>query len=234
MNKFGALVTGSSRGLGRAIAISLMERGYFVFGISRGESTIDSPDGYMHFTADIGLPNDINDVFRKISQVKIPLGVVVNNAAITYSSLSSFAKFSEIEEVIQTNLLGSYLVCQKSLNLMVRSGFGRIINISSINLRLGSLGSSIYNASKAGLEALATPLVREFPSVDITINNLGLSLVRETGMINSLPLNVIQAKKDSLIKPNELEIEEIMHAIDFFCSPIAKNITGQSLYFGGV
>ena len=117
---------------------------------------------------------------------------------------------------------------------MQRQRYGRIVNFSSINVPLGSVGSALYNASKAGVEAMARALTRECGNVDITINTLGLSLVANSGMLDSLSPKALAAKQEALLKPKVLEVEEIMHAINFFASPLARNISCQTVYFGGV
>ena len=234
MKRKSVLITGSSRGLGKLLAEKFINQGYFVYGASRGKSTIFDDENYRHFGVDIGSNADVMHLFQVISSANFPLEIAINSAAIGYTNLCVFTSYEDLIKVINTNLIGAYLICQNAIKIMARTGFGRIVNISSINLPLGSVGSSAYNVSKAGLEALAKPIIKEFPNYDITMNTLGLSLVKNTDMLSKLTPAALKAKKDILLKPNELEIEEIMNAISFFCSPLSRNITGQTLYFGGV
>ena len=107
--------------------------------------------------------------------------------------------------------------------------------MTSINVPMASVGGVAYNASKAGLDAMMRTLVNEIgPAEDITLNALGLSLVAQSGMVEGLSEAALVAKVSRLPKPALLEVAEIIHALDFLAAPEARNITGQTLYFGGV
>ncbi len=162
------------------------------------------------------------------------LDVVINNAGVSSSRLALFTPASVFMSVLEANLLGAFIVMRESIRLMKRAKFGRIINFSSINVPLASVGGASYNASKAALENLSITLSRECASDDITINCIGLSLVSESGMVDGLSQEALAAKQQQLIKPSLLGIQDVLHAINFFASPHARSITGQTIYFGGV
>lgn len=227
------LVTGSSRGLGKLLAEAYLSMGVTVFGCSRNASTIEHQN-YRHFVLDIADEASIVSMVKEISLLKIRLDLVINNAGIAQSSLGILTSTKTVGEIINTNFLGTFLVIRESLKLMQRQRYGRIVNFSSINVPLASVGSSIYNASKAAIESMATTLSRENAKADITINTIGLSVADKTGMSDSLTLKSLAEKQRQLIKPDLIKVEEIIHAINFLASPLAKNICAQTIYFGGV
>lgn len=233
MDRGSVLITGTSRGLGRALAERFLHAGLVVYGCSRQASTIDHQD-YRHFTVDVSDEPGVVSMIMQITALKVPVNLLINNAGLTQASLGILTRTESAQDILRTNLLGNFLVSRETLKLMQRQRYGRIVNFSSINVPLGSVGSALYNASKAGVEAMAKVLTRECGNVDITINTLGLSLVAGTGMLDALSPKALAAKQEALLKPKVLEVEEVMHAINFFASPLARNISCQTVYFGGV
>lgn len=233
MNKGSVLITGTSRGLGKALAEQFLQEGLVVYGCSRQASSIDHQD-YRHFAVDVSDEPSVVSMLKQITALKVPVNLLINNAGLTQASLGVLTRGASAQDILNTNLLGSFLVSREVLKLMQRQRFGRIVNLSSINVPLGSVGSALYNASKAGIEAMAKVLTRECGNVDITINTLGLSLVAGSGMLDSLSPQALAVKQEALLKPKVLEVEEIMHAINFFASPLARNISCETVYFGGV
>lgn len=233
MDRGSVLITGTSRGLGRALAERFLHAGLVVYGCSRQASTIDHQD-YRHFTVDVSDEPGVVSMIMQITALKVPVNLLINNAGLTQASLGILTRTETAQDILRTNLLGNFLVSRETLKLMQRQRYGRIVNFSSINVPLGSVGSALYNASKAGVEAMAKVLTRECGNVDITINTLGLSLVAGSGMLDSLSPKALAAKQEALLKPKVLEVEEVMHAINFFASPLARNISCQTVYFGGV
>ena len=228
------LITGASRGLGRHLAEKYLDMGCFVFGCSRKSDKLISHASYRHFEVDVGNEAAVASMMREIDASRKGLQLLINNAGITQSSLAIMTRSAVAEEVIRTNLLGTFLVSREVMKIMQRQKQGRIVNFSSINVPLGSSGSCIYNATKAGVEALAIALTREVGKADVTINTLGLSLVAATGMLEGLSGKALSEKQVGLLKPAVLETEEIIHAIEFLASNLARNISGQTIYFGGL
>lgn len=227
------LITGSSQGLGRALVESFLARGYFVYGCSRRPSTFIG-ERYRHFEVDVGDEAAVAAMFKEIATNKMRLALVVNNAGLTQASLAILTRVADAENIIRTNLLGSFLVSRAAMKLMQRQRFGRIVNFSSINVPLGSTGSAVYNACKAGVDAMSKTLTRECQGLDITINTLGLSVVANTGMVSALEPRALEEKKLGLVKRDLLSVDEIVHALVFLQSPMAKNISSQTIYFGGI
>lgn len=226
-------ISGSSRGLGLQLAKEYVKLGYLVIGCSRGGSNFEH-DKYVHYELDIVRDEDVKAVFSDIRKNKFNPQILVNNAGIEISSLLATTKIDDAQAVINTNLMGAFLISREMIKIMQRNGFGRIVNLSSICVSLGTVGASIYNASKAGVEAMGYSLANECKSFDITLNTLGLSYVENTGMSDSQSNAIISSSQQLLLKPSFLKVEEVMRAIDFFAAPESRNITGQVIYFGGV
>jgi 3-oxoacyl-[acyl-carrier protein] reductase len=227
------LITGTSRGLGKLLAEHYLLSGGMVFGCSRADSTI-SHRNYRHFKVNIADELSIISMFKEMADLKVKLDLVINNAGLTQSSLGILTSANTAREIIEVNILGTFLVIREALKLMYKQRYGRIVNFSSINVPLGSSGSAIYSGCKAGVEAMTLPLTRECGNADITINTIGLSLVDKSGMLDSLSPKALAAKQSQLLKPELLNLDEICHAIDFFASPLSKNISSQTIYFGGI
>lgn len=227
------LVTGTSRGLGRAIAAALLARGDVVFGCARGEATIADP-AYTHIQADLTEARAVEALFGHVRQApEGTLGLVVHSAGVSHGRLAVMTSAAEADAVIRGNLLATFLVNREAMKAMRRRRAGRIINLSSINVRQAALGSALYNASKSGIETLTRSLSRECAEGDVTINCLGLSLVADGGMAEAVTGAAREERLGSLVKATPLAVAEILHAIDFLASPLARSITGETLYFGG-
>ncbi|MEE1610165.1 SDR family NAD(P)-dependent oxidoreductase [Microvirga sp. CF3016] len=228
------LVTGSSRGVGRGLVEALLAEGDYVYGCSRSGQQLIEHKRYRHVLLDVANEAAVRKMLNEIVTTHGRLDVVVNNAGVSSSRLGLLTPASDFMHVLEANLVGAFIVMRESIRLMKRTKFGRIINFSSINVPLASVGGASYNASKAALENLCITLSRECASDDITINCLGLSLVGESGMVDALPQEALAAKQQQLIKPALLSVRDVLHAVNFFASPNARNITGQTIYFGGV
>lgn len=227
------LITGTSRGLGAALAQSYLSAGKIVVGCSRGQGVIEH-ENYQHYEVDITDEQSVLAMFSGLRTKHLEPQLLINNAGLSQTNLATFTSAKSAKDILSVNLFGTFLICRETLKLMQRHRFGRIVNLSSINVSLASVGSSLYNATKAGLDAMGHSLANECKTYDITVNSIGLSIVSNTGMADSLTEAALMAKQSLLLKPSLLEISEVLSAINFFASAQAKNITGQLLYFGGL
>lgn len=227
------IVTGASRGLGRALCELMTGRGDHVVGVSRGPSEFFH-SAYTHIEADVGDEAAVVALFNGLRQ-GAPVRAVINNAGISLSRPAILTTAKAFEDVLRTNLVGAFLVSREAMKAMKRMKAGRIINISSINVPLASAGGAAYNTAKAGLETLARTLAWEVgPGEDITINSIGVSIVADSGMVAGLSDKALADKTSRLSRPALLQPAEVLHAVDFLVSPAAVNITGQTIYFGGM
>ena len=227
------LITGASHGLGRALAETYAKAGHRVFGCGRSNSDLIH-ENYRHIIADINDDDTVRGLFKEIVAAGGLVDVLINNAGLTLSRPAMLTTTPEAEKIMRTNVLGAFAVMRETIKHMKRTRHGRIINISSINVPLGSTGGAVYNASKAALENLGHTLSREVARDDITLNTIGLSVVANTGMTDELNDKSLKEKQAGLVKPKLIDVTEITHTIDFIISEEARNITNQIIYFGGV
>ena len=226
------LIAGSRQGVGRTLSEHYARAGYPVFGISRNRSDL-AHENYHHLCADVTNDESVKAAFQQIAQAAIPLQVLIYSAAVYTPAHPLLLSGGKAEEMIRTNLLGAVLVSRHALRLMKRGGFGRLIYLSSIAVPLGSAGSAVYGATKAGVEQLAFSMARDFVGDDITFNTIGISMFASP-MLDSLSAKALGQAKSSLVKPDAIGVDELAATIDFFSSHEARQITGQAIYFGGV
>jgi 3-oxoacyl-[acyl-carrier protein] reductase len=217
--------------VGRALAQHYAEAGHTVFGLSRGESDLVH-ERYHHISADVTKEDSLQKGFAQIADAG-SLEVLIYSSAVAAPGYALLIRQSQAEDMLRTNLFGAFLVSRHALRLMKRGGFGRLIYFSSIAVPLGSAGSAVYGASKAGVEQLAFSMSHEFARDNITFNTVGISTY-ESSMLQLLGDKALNEARANLLKPAALQLDEIAGAVNFFASDAARQITGQSIYFGGV
>jgi 3-oxoacyl-[acyl-carrier protein] reductase len=236
-----SLVTGASRGIGAAIAISLAKAGSDVVINYRREQK--AADEVVNAIKNAGrnaqrckfdVTNAL-EVTRKIDRVAAELGhidILVNNAGINRDKTLLNMSGKDWEQVISTNLTGVFNVTKAALPHMLSRGWGRIVNISSVIGIMGNIGQSNYAASKAGLLGFSRSIAKELASKGITVNVVAPGFT-STGMVNSLS----QTVKDSLIAHIPLKRfanpSEVGDLVSFVCSPRADYITGEVFSISG-
>ncbi|MEO6540726.1 MAG: SDR family oxidoreductase [Ferruginibacter sp.] len=227
------LVTGASRGVGSAIVKYFLENGAIVIGLSKGGSKIKETR-YHHFSVDLGNGEEIVNCFKKeISKQFKSIDIVINNAAVLTSQYSMIMPVKNAMEMVNVNLLGVFFVSREAAKLMRHTGYGRIINISSMAARLEPVGDSIYAACKAGINTLANVMAKEFSAMHVTCNTIGITAI-ETDMLNQLPRHKIDEIINELPLPRYAKAEDIFNVIDFFTSERSSYITAQVIYLGGI
>jgi 3-oxoacyl-[acyl-carrier protein] reductase len=226
------VIAGSRQGLGRALVECYVGRGHRVFGLSRGPSDF-AHERYRHICADVTQEDMVRQAFAEIADSGAAIDALIYSAGLKINSYAMLTPAHQAAAMLQTNLLGAFLVTRHVVRLMKRNRFGRVVYLSSVLVPLGSPGTVMYSASKAGLEQMAFALSREFPGDNLTFNALGITIY-PTGMISAVSEKILAETRAALAKPETLTLEEIVAAIDFFASDAARQITGQTLYFGGV
>lgn len=227
------VITGTSRGIGRALAEHYLTLGHFVAGCSRGEGTIKSP-GYTHFILDAGDETAVADMIRRSADLLGGIDVLVNNAGAASMNHLLLTPASAVRKLFDTNFMGTFLFLREAAKVMVREGRGgRIVNFSTIATPLRLEGEGIYAASKAAVVNLTETSARELAPHGITVNAVGPTPVA-TDLIRGVP----KEKINSLIARQAIhrlgEFKDIINVIDFFISPASDFITGQTIYLGGV
>ncbi len=235
-----ALVTGASRGIGKAIALELGRQGATVVGTATSESGAEKITEYFKanniegagLMLDVGSDESVSTVLDAISkQFGAPL-IVVNNAGITRDNLMLRMKDEEWHDVINTNLSSLYRVTKGVLRGMTKARWGRIINIGSVVGAMGNAGQVNYAAAKAGLEGFSRALAREVGSRAITVNSVAPGFI-DTDMTRELP----EAQREALQAQIPLgrlgQAEEIANVVSFLASDGAAYVTGATIPVNG-
>lgn len=235
-----ALVTGASRGIGRAIAEALGQQGAVVIGTATSESGAEAISNWMKESgvSGKGMVLNVSDgesVASVVADVTKEFGaitVLVNNAGITRDNLMMRMKDEEWEDVINTNLSSVYRMSKACLRGMIKAKGGRIINIASVVGVSGNAGQANYSAAKAGIIGFSKSLAQEVGSRSITVNTVAPGFI-DTDMTKALP----EAQREALMANIPLNRlggpEEIASAVAFLASPGAAYITGETLNVNG-
>lgn len=237
MDKKVALVTGASRGIGRAIAEQLVADGFFVVGTATSDGGGDSISTYLAgngkgLTLNVADPDSIAEIIKKIAEDFAAPAVLVNNAGITRDNLLLRMKDEEWNEIINTNLTSIFRMSKAVLRGMMKAKSGRIINISSVVGATGNAGQTNYAASKAGMVGFAKSMAKEVGSRNITINTVAPGFI-DTDMTKDLEEQQKNALVSSIALGRLGDPKEIAHAVSFLASEGASYITGETLHVNG-
>lgn len=235
-----ALVTGASRGIGRAIALALGEQGFAIAGTATSDAGAQRISSYLAeqqiagggYCLDVGSNDSVTALMQALQSGAGAPAVLVNNAGITRDNLLLRMKEEEWNEVINTNLNSMFRVTRACLKAMTRARWGRIINISSVVGSSGNPGQSNYCASKAGIEGFTRSLAREIGSRGITVNAVAPGFI-ETDMTSSLPETQVQAMLNQIPLQRLGRAEEIATVVRFLASEGGAYITGETVHVNG-
>jgi 3-oxoacyl-[acyl-carrier protein] reductase len=235
-----ALVTGASRGLGKAIALALAAEGASIAAVARSEEALKETLEAIRATGGVAesFPCDVADeaaveaAVEKIAARFQHIDILVNNAGVTRDGLLMRMKSDDWDAVLNTNLKGAFHLTKPVGRLMVRQRAGRIINISSVIGLIGNAGQANYAASKAGLIGFSKSVAREFASRGITCNVVCPGFI-ETDMTRDLNEDLRKKLLERIPLQRLGQPEDIAGAVVFLCSPSASYITGQILTIDG-
>jgi 3-oxoacyl-[acyl-carrier protein] reductase len=214
-----ALVTGGSRGIGRAIAERLAEDGFTVVTLGRTSGDVQ---------ADIGDSASVERVFGEVRERFGPVLVLVNNAGERQDGLAIRMKSDQWESVIDTNLNGAFHCIRRALDDMLSARWGRIVNISSVVAERANAGQANYGAAKAGMLSLTRTIAREMARKGITCNAVTPGVI-ETDMTTDIADKLLAGVPAGRIgRP-----EEVAHAVSFLCSDGAAYVNGATLAVDG-
>ena len=237
MTKQIALVTGASRGIGKAIAEKLADDGFFVIGTATSDAGADAISLYLGengkgFKLNVSDADSIAEVIKAISDDYGTPFVLVNNAGITRDNLLMRMKDEEWDDIINTNLTSVFRMSKAVLRGMMKAKTGRIINISSVVGSTGNAGQANYAAAKAGMIGFTKSMAKEVGSRNITVNTVSPGFI-DTDMTKELSDDI----KNSLLASIPLnrlgDAKEIAHAVAFLASTGASYITGETLHVNG-
>ncbi|MDG9729896.1 3-oxoacyl-ACP reductase FabG [Ignatzschineria sp. RMDPL8A] len=232
-----ALVTGATRGIGKAIAESLAGAGAFVYGTATSENGANTISAYLGdkgrgLVLDVTDNENIEAVLKTIADEKGAPLIVVNNAGITKDQLLMRMKDSDWMDVIQTNLTSVYTISKAVMRPMMKARFGRIINISSVVGITGNAGQTNYAAAKAGVLGFTKSMAKEVGSRGITVNAVAPGFI-DTDMTKDLPESVKEALLANIPLARLGAPEEIANAVTFLASEGAGYITGETINVNG-
>ncbi|EPW3169633.1 3-oxoacyl-ACP reductase FabG [Providencia stuartii] len=232
-----ALVTGASRGIGKAIALTLAARGATVIGTATSEKGAEAISAYLDgkgkgFALNVTDPASIDETLNNIRQQFGEIDILVNNAGITRDNLLMRMKDDEWQDIIDTNLSSVYRLSKAVLRAMMKKRCGRIISIASVVGVMGNAGQTNYAAAKAGLIGFSKSLAREVASRGITVNVVAPGFI-ETDMTKALT-DEQRAGILSQVPADRLgDAQEIASAVAFLASDEAGYITGETLHVNG-
>lgn len=236
-----ALVTGASRGIGRAIAEQLAADGHQVavnYTASKDAAeevvaAIESAGGTaIAVQADVGDPEAVATMFEDVNERLGPVEILVNNAGITRDDLLLRMGVEAWDDVIATNLRSVYLVTKAALKSMLRARWGRIVSISSVSGIAGNPGQANYAASKAAIIGFTKSVAREVGSRGITVNAVAPGFIA-TDMTDALGEDITAAATERIALGRLGEPQEVAAAVGYLCSDYAAYVTGHTLVVDG-
>lgn len=237
MTKKLALVTGGTRGIGKAISLALKDAGYHVVA---NYATRD--EAAQEFTKETGIPTykwDISDfdacdaaVKKIMAEQGLPVSVLINNAGITKDGAMHKMSYENWSKVIHTNLDSCFNMSRAVIESMREQKFGRIISISSVNGQLGQFGQTNYSAAKSGIFGFTKALARETASRGITVNAIAPGYIA-TDMVKTVPQNIMDQIVASIPVGRLGEPEEVARCVVFLAADEAAFITGETMSVNG-
>ncbi|GAB6066360.1 3-oxoacyl-[acyl-carrier-protein] reductase [Aquifex pyrophilus] len=236
-----SLVTGSTRGIGRAIAEKLASAGSNVIITGRDQNKAQEvakeiKDKFsvetLGLSMDVGSPESVKNAFEEINKTFGGVDILVNNAGITRDKLFMRMSLEDWEEVIRTNLTGAFLVTLQAIKKMVKQRWGRIINISSVVGFIGNAGQTNYASTKAGLIGFTKSLAKELAPRNVLVNAVAPGFI-ETDMTAVLSEDIKKKYKEQIPLGRFGSPEEVANVVLFLCSDLASYITGETIHVNG-
>lgn len=236
-----AVVTGGSRGIGRAICVRLAAMGAFVYinFVSRSSAAeetqrivVDKGGKAEIIGFDVADSSAVQAAFKQITRDAGGVDILVNNAGITRDGLMARMKESDWDAVIDTNLKGAFLCAKAASRTMMKKKWGRIVNISSVSGFAGNPGQVNYSAAKAGMGGLTKAMAREYASRNITVNGVAPGYI-ETEMTGLLEKATQDQIKNEIPLAVFGQVEDVAGAVAYLVSEDGRYITGQTLHVNG-
>ncbi|MDD3266342.1 MAG: 3-oxoacyl-ACP reductase FabG [Burkholderiales bacterium] len=233
-----ALVTGASRGIGKAIALKLANDGMIVIGTATTESGASAITEYLKDFGGRGVALNVTDkdnitnIVKEITSSEGAITILVNNAGITKDGLLLRMKEDDWDSVIDTDLKSVFLLVKATIMGMTKARFGRIINIASVVGFMGNPGQVNYSAAKGGLIAMTKSIAKEFGSRNITVNCVAPGFI-ETDMTAALTEDVRKEYEKNIPLGRLGEVSDIANAVSYLASDGAGYVTGSTIHVNG-
>lgn len=236
-----ALVTGGSRGIGRAVCIRLAKEGIdLVINYSSNRDAAEETAAECEkmgirtlcVQADVDVEKDVDRLFDEAMKLNGRLDILVNNAGITKDNLLMRMKPEDFDRVLQVNLYGTFYCMKKASRIMLRQRYGRIVNMSSVSGLHGNPGQVNYSAAKAGVVGMTKALAKELAAKNVTVNAVAPGMI-DTDMMAAVS-DAAREKIAAMVPMRRMgRPEDVAEAVAFFASPSAAYITGQVLCVDG-
>jgi len=231
-----AVVTGGTRGIGEAISVGLKEAGYNVAAVYAGNDEkareFSERTGIAVFKWDVSNYEACKEGLGKVAAELGPVEIVVNNAGITRDGVLHRMTFEQWNDVIQTNLTSCFNMCRNVIDGMRERGFGRIVNIGSINGQAGQYGQVNYAAAKSGIHGFTKALAQEGAAKGITVNAIAPGYI-DTDMVRAVPPNVLEKIVAKVPVGRLGKASEIARGVLFLVSDEGGFVTGSTLSING-
>ena len=223
------VVTGASRGIGKAISEHLSDKGEKVIGLSKSKFT----SNIESFECDVSDHSAVKVVAQKVKRMKQPLKAVINAAGVASMNLALTTDKKTVQKLVQTNLVGTIYCCQLFAPIMLRRKYGNFINFSTIAVSLALKGESVYSASKAGIEVFSRSFAREMADFNVRVNCIAPGPIR-TDLLRGITDLQIEKITSQQVIPRIFEKSDICDLVDLLLDEKASSLSGHVFNVGGV
>jgi 3-oxoacyl-[acyl-carrier protein] reductase len=226
------IITGTRKGLGKELALHFLKENNIVVGCSRQEASI-SNQNYIHFQIDVSDENAVVSMVRETYKQFKRIDGLINNAGTASLNHLILTPLKTINQLVNTNFLGSFLFTREVAKVMIKQKRGNIVNFSTVAVPLNLEGEAIYAATKSAIETFTKISAKELGEYGVTVNAIGPTPIL-TDLIKTVPKNKI----DQLINNQSIKrmgtAEDVIQTIQFFMDDKSNFITGQIIYLGGI
>ena len=223
------IVTGTSRGLGKAIVERLTEKGEKVIGLARSVSGLS----IEAIECDVSDYDSVKNASRKVKKLKKPVKAFINAAGCASMNMAVTTDESTVQKLIQTNLVGTIYCCQLFAPIMLRQKQGSFINFSTIAVALALKGESVYAASKAGVESFSRTFAREMADFNVRVNCIAPGPIR-TDLLRGITDTQIEKIISQQVIPKQFKKSDVCDLVELLIDKKAASLSGQVLNVGGV
>ena len=223
------IVSGASRGLGKAITERLIEKGEKVVGLARSLSGLS----IEAIECDVSDYDSVKNASREVKQLKKPVKAFINAAGVASMNMAVTTDESTVQKLIQTNLVGTIYCCQLFAPIMLRQKYGSFINFSTIAVALALKGESVYAASKAGIESFSRTFAREMADFNVRVNCIAPGPI-QTDLLKGITDTQIKKITSQQVIPKQFQKSDVCDLVELLLDKRASSLSGQVLNIGGV
>ncbi len=223
------IVTGASRGLGKAITERLTERGEKVIGLARSTGGLN----VEAVECDVSDYTSVKNAAREVKRMKIPVKAFINAAGVASMNMAVTTDESTVQKLIQTNLVGTIYCCQLFAPIMLRQKYGSFINFSTIAVALALKGESVYAASKAGVESFSRTFAREMADFNVRVNCIAPGPIR-TDLLRGITDTQIEKITSQQVIPKQFQKSDVCDLVELLLDEKSSSLSGQVFNIGGV